>query len=278
MLHNGTDPVDYRVITPPGWDGSQSLPLLLVLHGAFSSSAILDEQAAAYESAFPDAVVACASTPTQGGFYIGEWEDLVAREFPGLVAEQFNADLSRTMLLGASMGGYAALKMAFAEPGRYLAVATLSPAVFPGETLADVDPRNAPGVLGELRDAMAASGYQDEHAVARLRRNADAVRRSGMPLRLECAGRDSFLLHQGAEYLHRVLWDLGIDHDYHLVQGADHIGPEVPARERRAREFLAEALQRLPRTLSPKHRQNPWPSPSASSGLCRHRDRLCRTG
>jgi Leucine carboxyl methyltransferase len=37
-------PVDYRVITPPGWDGSRSLPLHLVLHGAFSSSAILDEQ------------------------------------------------------------------------------------------------------------------------------------------------------------------------------------------------------------------------------------------
>lgn len=244
MLHKGTNPVDYRVITPPGWDGSRSLPLLLVLHGSFSSSAILDEHVAAYESAFPDAIVACASTPTQGGFYIGEWEDLVAREFPELVAGQFNADLSRIMLLGASMGGYGALKMAFAEPGRYLAVATVSPAIFPGETLADLDPRHTSSVLGELRDTMAASGYEDEHTVVRLRRNADAVRQSGMSLRLECAGRDSFLLHEGAEYLHRVLWDLGIDHDYHLAQGADHIGPEVPARERRAREFLAEALQR----------------------------------
>jgi hypothetical protein len=70
VLHKGTDPVDYRVITPPGWDGSRSLPLFLVLHGSFSSSAILDEHVAAYESAFPDAIVACASTPTQGGFYI----------------------------------------------------------------------------------------------------------------------------------------------------------------------------------------------------------------
>lgn len=50
MLHKGTDPVDYRVITPPGWDGSRSLPLLLVLHGAFSSSVVLDENLAAYES------------------------------------------------------------------------------------------------------------------------------------------------------------------------------------------------------------------------------------
>lgn len=243
MLHEGTEPVDYRVITPPGWNGSRSLPLLLVLHGAFSSSAILEENAAAYESEFPDAIVACASTPTQGGFYIGEWEDLVAREFPKLVAEQFNADLSRIMLLGASMGGYGALKMAFAEPGRYLAVATLSPAILPGETLSDVPPRNAPGVIGELRDTMAASGYENEHVVARLRRNADAVRQSGLWLRLECAGRDSFLLHEGAEYLHRVLWDIGVEHEYHLVQGADHVGPEAPARERRARDFLAESFR-----------------------------------
>ena len=94
------------------------------------------------------------------------------------------------------MGGYGALKMAFAEPGRYLAVATVSPAIFPGETLADIDPRNASSILGELRDTMAASGYEDEHVVTRLRRNADAVRQSGLPLRLECAGRDSGLINE----------------------------------------------------------------------------------
>jgi hypothetical protein len=65
------------------------------------------------QSALPDAVVACASTPIQGGFYTGEWEDLITHP---------------------SMGGYGALKTAFAEPGRYLAVATLSPDIFPGRT------------------------------------------------------------------------------------------------------------------------------------------------
>lgn len=245
MLHKGTGPVDYQVITPPGWDGSRSLPLVLVLHGAFSSAAILEKNEAAYERVFPDAVVACASTPTHGGFYIGEWEDLVAREFPTLVAERFNADLSMMLLLGASMGGYGALKMAFTEPTRYLATATVLPALLPGETLADVPSRNTPGVLADLRDTMAAAGYEKEHVVSRLRRNADAIRQSGVPLWLECAGKDDFLLHEGAEYLHRVLWDLGIGHDYHLVQGAGHGGPETPAMEQRARQFLADALRRV---------------------------------
>jgi len=248
MLHKGTEPVEYRVITPPDWDESKSLPLLLVLHGADSSAAILDSQVAVYEELwsagkFPEAVVACASAPTIGGFYIGQWETLIAEDFPRELAERFNVDLGNIMLLGASMGGYGALKIAFAAPERFAAVAVLSPVVFPGETLADVSPRNTPGVLKDLLDAMAPD-YAREHVVARLRSNLGAVRYGGLAIRIDCGDRDAFNLHEGAEYLHRVLWNLGVSHEYHLIQGADHVGPETEAREQRAREFLAAAFAR----------------------------------
>ncbi|MGE5133625.1 MAG: alpha/beta hydrolase [Gemmatimonadota bacterium] len=259
VLHEGSFTagplaVEYRAIAPGGWEGPASLPLLLVLHGADSSAAILDEQLELYDGlwsagTFPDVVVACASTPTVGGFYIdwpaAPWETAVAEDFPRHLGERFGADLDRIMLLGSSMGGYGALKIAFTDPGRFTAVAAMQPAVFPGEAMADVGPRNTLGVLRELHAAMAGGAgdkdaYDREHVVARLRRNAAAVR--GLPILIECGDNDSFNLHDGAEYLHRVLWDLDVSHDYRLVRGADHVGSSRVPRERSAREFLAAAL------------------------------------
>ena len=246
--------VEYRAITPGGRDGAAGLPLLLVLHGANSSAAILDDQLEVYGSlwsagAFPEVVVACASTPTAGGFYIDRpgapWETAVARDFPRHLSERFGADPGRLLLLGSSMGGYGALKIAFADPGRFTAVAALQPAVFPGETMADVRPRNTLGVLAQLHAAMAGGAgdkdaYDREHVTARLRRNAGAIR--GLPILIDCGDCDSFFMHDGAEYLHRVLWDLDVSHDYRLVRGADHVGPSRVPRERAARDFLAAAL------------------------------------
>ncbi|MGH3397281.1 MAG: hypothetical protein ACRDPO_21585, partial [Streptosporangiaceae bacterium] len=67
-------PVQYRVLTPPGWTGGERLPLLLVLHGANSSAATLEAQLPLYEQGWADGTLppllaACASTPTAGGFY-----------------------------------------------------------------------------------------------------------------------------------------------------------------------------------------------------------------
>jgi S-formylglutathione hydrolase len=244
--------VEYQVITPPGWDAGGRWPLVLVLHGADGSAAVLDHQVEIYDGlwsarAYPEALVACVSTKTLGGFYIDGWESLVADEFPRHLAEGFRADTGRVMLMGASMGGYGALKIAFADPARFVAVAGLSPAVLPGEQPEDVGPRNTLGVLKELRAAMAdGTGDQDayarNHVVARLRANAAAIRDSGLAIRIECGDHDVFNLHDGAEYLHRVLWELDVSHEYHLVRGLDHIGPGRAAREERGRAFLAEAL------------------------------------
>jgi S-formylglutathione hydrolase len=52
------------------------------------------------------------------------------------------------------MGGYGTLTLAFAAPERFVAVAAISPAIFPGETPQDVPPRNIPSILGELHHAM----------------------------------------------------------------------------------------------------------------------------
>jgi S-formylglutathione hydrolase len=251
--------VEYHVVTPPGWTAGERLPLVLMLHGANSSAASLDAQRAVLDELWaagdlPRAVVGCVSTPTEGGFYLDwpgagrGWATLAAREFPAELARRFGADLNRIALTGGSMGGYGALRIAFADPGRFAAVATVEPAVFPGESADQVGPRNTLGVLAQLRAAMQdadpAAGYAGSHVVTGLRARADEIRASGLAIMIECGDADAFSLQDGAEYLHRVLWDLDISHEYHLRQGVDHVGPPMAGRQRDALLFVGRALAR----------------------------------
>lgn len=262
-LHRGTlesaaagRAVDYRVITPPGWTRAARLPLLLVLHGANSAASVLEGQAALFgalwaDGSLPPVVVGCVTVPTRGGFYIdwpgdcGRWESLVSAEFPAHLRDQFGADLGQLLITGASMGGYGALKIAFRDPERFVAVAVMAPAVFPAEAHAAVGPRNTLGDLQHLLAAMRRApgqGRDSSSAVQRLRAGAAGIRRSGLAISVECGDSDCFNLQDGAEYLHRVLWDLDISHDYRLIRGADHVGPELAGRQRAALRFLGGAL------------------------------------
>jgi S-formylglutathione hydrolase len=262
-LHRGTlesesagRTVDYRVITPPGWTNAARLPLLLVLHGANSAASVLADQAALLDGmwadgSLPPLVAGCVTVPTRGGFYIdwpgdcGRWETLVSAEFPAHLRDRYGADLRQVMLTGASMGGYGALKIAFRDPGRFVGVAVMAPAVFPVEAQSAVGARNTLGDLQHLLAAMRqvpGSGRDSSSAVERLRAGASEIRRSGLAISVECGDSDCFNLQDGAEYLHRVLWELDIGHDYRLVRGADHIGPELAVRQRAALGFLGRAL------------------------------------
>jgi S-formylglutathione hydrolase len=231
-----TDPlvpgdIPYAVLTPDGWTPADRLPLILLLHGANSSReslAMFQPLADASRSVF-----ACASTPTAGGFYLGAWETLIATAFPRHLAAAHDIATDDISLLGSSMGGYGALKIAFADPARWTAVAAIAPALLP----AGRHPRNTMDVLGDLAAAMG----PDDGVVPRLRHSADAVRASRLPIFLRCGDHDVFKMHDGTEELHRELWDLDIGHDYHLVLGADHLGPEATTAQHTALAFITAA-------------------------------------
>ncbi|MEV8517715.1 alpha/beta hydrolase-fold protein [Dactylosporangium sp. NPDC051484] len=245
----------YTVLTPDGWTSGETLPLILVLHGANSSSDFLATlqpivDGAWADGSLPRSVIASASTPTIGGFYIDRtgngWESLIATSFPRLLEQEYGADPTRVSLMGASMGGYGALKIAFAEPSRWLAVAAVAPALLPALTPEQLRPRNTLDVLARLSSEMAdeGHGFAANSVLHRLRGNADAIRASGLPILLRCGDTDVFAMHDGTEQLHRALWDLDIGHEYHLVHGADHLGPEAVSAQRAALAFIAAAQRR----------------------------------
>ena len=50
------------------------------------------------------------------------------------------------------------------------------------------------------------------------------------------------MAQDGTEFLHRVLWDLDLSHDYRLTAGADHLGPTLLPRLKAAFLWLGERL------------------------------------
>lgn len=72
------------------------------------------------------------------------------------------------------------------------------------------------------------------------------IRDAGLAIYLECGDEDAFGFHEGAEFLHRLLWDHGIRHEYRLIRGADHVGATLLDRSRDRFLFIARHLEPHP--------------------------------
>jgi S-formylglutathione hydrolase len=78
---------------------------------------------------------------------------------------------------------------------------------------------------------------------------AEKLRESGLGIYIEVGDEDAFYLHEATEFLHRILWDHKIPHEYHLVRGADHVGRTIRPRAMEGLAFLARILNPPPPDL-----------------------------
>jgi S-formylglutathione hydrolase len=69
----------------------------------------------------------------------------------------------------------------------------------------------------------------------------DAIRASGLAIWIDAGSRDALNAHDGAEALHRALWELDLPHEYHLHRDADHVGPSLAPRLLEAFRWVAGA-------------------------------------
>jgi S-formylglutathione hydrolase len=235
--------VPYAVTAP---SREEPLPLCLLLMGAGGTrDSLVDLQPFLDEwwagGSVPPMVVA---TPTAGPDYYMEdpagpirWDSFLAADFVPYLHSEFNTNGS-TVLAGISGGGYGALKLAFARPDLFTAVAAMQPMLEPGFRESEAGPRNRlhhsaggpPQLIGPRRDP---GLWESNNPANRARDNAQRLSDSGLAIYLEAGDRDFLNAHDGAEFLHRVLWDLDLSHEYHLVRGADHGGPTMRPRLRR---------------------------------------------
>ncbi len=245
-------PVPFAVLTPAR---AEPMPLCLLLFGGGGTRDALVDLQPVFENwwneqAAPPMIVA---VPSPGlDYYLEEregpvrWESFLSLDFlPHLRATCDTTGVA--VAAGISAGGYGALKLAFGAPEQFAAVAALQPMLEPGLRESDVGPRNrlhhvAGGpsqLIGLSRDAAV---WEANNPANRAVANREAIAGAGLAIYIEAAEKDFLNAHDGAEFLHRTLWDLDLSHEYRLIRGADHGGPSLRPRLREMFRWLGAVV------------------------------------
>ncbi len=256
-------PVQYSVLLPDGYEAEKDpLPLLLFLHGGGGDRNFLTRMRPAIDEmwksdALPKMVVV---TPSAGrSFYMDykdgsqKWESFIAGPFLEHLRATYKVVRERkgTLLFGISMGGLGALRLGFKYPDKFQGLAALEPGVDPALKWSDVKPRNRFWRGDDLMETIFGkpfdSAYWEANNPASIAiANADKIRATGLGIYLDAGDEDAFYLHEATEFLHRVLWDHKILHEYHLIRGADHVGRTMRPRSMEGLAFLARVLKPPP--------------------------------
>lgn len=228
-----------------------SLPVCLFLYGGGGNAEmlaglgpVLDEMTK--NGVLPAMRIVCPEVGPYS-FYLDDparglgWETFVAER----LVDHCTAGLVGAV--GISMGGYGALKMAFARPARFRAAAAISPMIEPSLRARDTPLRNRfhyppevpVALLGRERDEAL---YAADHPGCRAQANAESIAAQALAIYIDAGGDDLLHAHDGAEFLHRILWDLDIAHEYRLLADADHVGPTILRRIQTAFTWVGERL------------------------------------
>ncbi|MFY9554889.1 MAG: alpha/beta hydrolase-fold protein [Blastocatellia bacterium] len=252
-------PVEFNVLLPDGYNTAKDpLPLLLFLHGGGGDRSFLTRMRPIIDDMWksgtlPKMVVV---TPSAGrSFYMDykdgsqKWESFLVGPFLEHLRQTYRVTRERrgTLLFGISMGGLGGLRLGLKYPDKFEALAALEPGIDPALKWSDVKARNRfwrgdalmETIFGKPFDA---AYWQANNPASIAVANADKIRDSGLGIYLDVGDDDSFNLHEATEFMHRVLWDSKIRHEYHLVRGADHVGVTIRPRTIEALEFLARVL------------------------------------
>lgn len=256
-------PVEYAALLPDGYEAAKDpLPLLLFLHGGGGDKSFLTRMRSVFDEMWkagtlPPMVVATPSASRS--FYMDykdgsqKWETFIVTEFLDHLRSTYKVTRERkgTLLFGISMGGMGALRLGFKYPEKFAALAAMEPGIDPVLKWKDLSSRykfyRGPELMETIFGKPFDEAYWEANNVATIAiARAAKLRASGLGIYIEVGDEDAFYLHEAAEYLHRILWDHKIPHEYHLVRGADHVGRTIRPRAMEGLEFLARILNPPP--------------------------------
>ena len=246
--------VSYVVDLPLSYGTSpdRKYPVVYALHGLFEGSGFWERRGLApilarlrESGAVPEFLVVAV----EGGnsFFVnspgGRYEDMVTKDLVAHVEATYRVVPGRKgrALLGVSMGGYAALHVAFEQPGLVAAVATHSamlleriPSAEQGAGRWHMAAFNK--VFGDPIDP--ALWAENDPLVWARKADPKAV----PALFVDCGAEDRFGLASGHRELHRILDERGVAHEFELPPG-DHGYEFVRARLEKSLRFLGNALK-----------------------------------
>jgi S-formylglutathione hydrolase len=254
-------PVEFYVLLPPGYDeNGERYPLVLDLHGGGGSRAVLERQRPLFDELWSAGriapmVIAMASV-TPRCFYMDShdgkerWETFVLGPFLDHLRATWHVrqDPRGTLITGISMGGMGSLRMAFKHPDRFGAVAGMEPGIEPILEWNEMRPKHRFWRSDELMmeaygKPVDAEYWAANNPAAIATRNAARIRESGLRVLIEAGDQDMFWLYEGTRFLHDVLWNQRIRHEFHFYLGEDHVGRSLERRTATAFEFLTATLR-----------------------------------
>ncbi len=255
---NVPGPVEVAVYLPAGYDAkrAQPYPLIVQLHGGGGSSQNMAMMAETLEAGIKARLVppSVSVMPSAGrSFYMDyrdgsqKWETFVVADLLAFMRKGYNVPKGRegTLITGISMGGMGSLRIAFKHPDKFQAVASMEPGIEPALAFKDVKLRDRfwrdDALLESIYGKPVDEAYWAANNPAAIA-NSDPERLVGLGVYLEAGDQDMFFLHHGTEFLHRILFDNGISHEYRLVKGAEHVGPSIAPRFLDALAFLGRVL------------------------------------
>lgn len=256
-------PVEFSILLPDGYaSAKEPLPLLLFLHGGGGDRTFLARMRPVFDEmwkagSLPPMVVA---TPSAGrSFYMDfkdgsqKWETFIVTEFLEHLRTTYRVSRVRsgTLLMGISMGGLGSLRLGFKHPEIFLGLAAMEPGIDPVLNWKDLPSRykfyRGPELMEAIFGKPFDASYWEANNVATIAlARAEKLRASGLGIYIEAGDEDMFYLHEATEFLHRILWDQKIPHEYHLVRGADHVGRTIRPRAIEGLAFLARLLNPPP--------------------------------
>jgi S-formylglutathione hydrolase len=265
-------PITYYL--PKNYDANRAerYPLLIQLHSGGGSNKDMENFRALsvgggmgglLDQAIENGLVApmVSVMPSAGrAFYMNfrdgsqKWEDFVMKDLLPYMRKNFNVVQGRegTFITGISMGGMGSLRMAVKYPEVFQAVASQEPTIEPVLAYDDITPRDKIGrpdgsglqdriLLNRIYgDPIDKDYWAANHPTTIIKK--DPSRLLGLGIYLEVGDQDLFYVDQGTEFVHRVLFDAGISHEYRLVKGADHVGASLVPRSLDAFAFIGRQL------------------------------------
>jgi S-formylglutathione hydrolase FrmB len=224
--------VHYCVMLPPGYDTATAghsprrYPVLYFLHGLGDNEQTIFKgggwdliQDLRQKGQLSDFLVV---TPEgKRSFYINSadgrvrYSDFFIREFIPYIESHYSVRRERSAraISGFSMGGYGALRFAFAYPELFSSVSAQSAALL-------TEPPNQSGLLGAVfGNPIDLRHWNQNSAFVLAKRNRTSIRASGLSIYFNCGREDEFGFDKGALELHRQLQAEGIQHEYHVYPG-----------------------------------------------------------
>jgi len=238
---------------PAGYDDTDvRYPVVYALHGLFEGEGFWERRGLARElerlrasGAVPDLVVVAVD----GGnsFFVnspaGRYQDLVTDDLIADVESRWRVipGPEGRALIGVSMGGYAALRIAFSRPDLFGAVATHSAMLLerPPSAAQGAGQWHMRAFHGVFGDPIDTALWEENDPLAWARRVAPA---EAPPLYLDCGAQDRYGLARGHRALGRLLDERGVKHTLELPPG-DHGYEFVRSRLATSLAFLAAALR-----------------------------------